>query len=51
MRDSATEEHRHDQDDLVIAAWLTQEEHDRLRERYRRATLDKLRDQVPRRAD
>ncbi|MGH8981424.1 MAG: hypothetical protein ACRDWE_10465 [Acidimicrobiales bacterium] len=51
MWDSATEEYRRDQDDLVIAAWLTEEDHERLREHYRKATLEKLRAQVPRRVD
>lgn len=51
MWDSATEEYRQEMDDLVIAAWLTEEDHERLREHYRRATLDTLRDQIPRRPD
>lgn len=49
MRGSATGSFWHRQDDLVIAAWLTEEERDLVREHYRRATLDTLQKQVPRR--
>lgn len=48
MWDSVTEGCRRGHDDLVLAAWLTEEDRERVRERYRRLTLANLEAQLPR---
>lgn len=50
MWDSVAEGNRRGYDDLVYAAWLTDEDRRRLQEHYRRATLARLQAQLPRRA-
>lgn len=51
MWDSETDNDRSSEDDLVLAAWLTEEDHERVREHHRRALLEKLGAQLPRRVD
>jgi hypothetical protein len=47
--DATIEGRRGGHDDLVLAAWLVQEDRDLLREHHRQALLAKLKAQLPQR--
>lgn len=49
MGNSVTERYRRGHEDLVLAAWLTEEDRERIREHFRQATLAKLQAQLPKR--
>jgi hypothetical protein len=47
---TVTETYRRGPDDVVLAAWLSDEDRDRVREHRRLSALAKLRDALPRRS-
>ena len=47
--DVAIEDYRWGHDDLVLAAWIGDDDRDRLREQHRQGVLAKLKAQLPQR--